>query len=207
MLSQHTAALGQNIVRIARRASRLGAGHSEQVYQKAMSYELQRLSIEHTLEFNVSIVYEGMHLGSERADIYLRTARDTCVVELKATDGSMRRKKGAVQAGDAVPAAHVQLMKYIRLLSTDAYPTTPTLGMVVNFRQRVLMPESEAGPGSEAGTAPPNDACELEIDLYDPCTKTWVYDYDAVANAAAADAADDAADDVHAGLAPPQRSD
>ena len=158
-----TEALCRTLVQAAVRVARLGAGHAEYVYQKALSYELQTRGVEHTLEFSVPVVYEGMHLGSERVDIYARTGRDACVMELKATDASMRRKNGAVCTGDIMPAAHVQLLKYMRMLDVEACQTPVTLGIVVNFRQRVRA----GGPST----------CELEVDVYNPGKDTWTWCY------------------------------
>ena len=158
-MESHTITLRDTIVHAATLAARLGAGHSEQVYQKALSHELQKANIGHTLEFSVPVIYDGMHLNSERVDLYAKTDDDICVVELKATDSSMRRKNEAIGTGDIVPAAHVQLLKYMRMLSTDTYQTHPTLGMLINFRQRVCV-------GGHL-------ACELEIDVYNPVGETW----------------------------------
>lgn len=156
-------------------ARALGCGHSEKVYQKALSVALQKMSSEltssgsitHALEYHVPVMYDGMAVGSERVDLVLRDDQAQLhVVELKAVESSLRRGRNGAPptAGTALPAPHVQLLKYLRMLWTREHVVA---GYVINFRQRLL----------HADTLPPLTApCELEMDCFDVATQTWQFD-------------------------------
>ena len=152
-------------------ARALGCGHSERVYQKALSIELQKraagmlIPTTHSLEYHVPVLYDNMAVGSERIDIVLRDADErTYIVELKATEGSLRRGRtgSSPEMGDALPAPHVQLLKYLRMMWTRDHVAE---GYVINFRQRVLY-----------DAAPLLAPCELEVDRFDVTTQQWHFD-------------------------------
>jgi len=61
-----SAYLRREIVQAARRVARLGAGHSERVYHKAMSRELALRSIDHATELCAPVTYDGERIASAR---------------------------------------------------------------------------------------------------------------------------------------------
>lgn len=105
----------------------------------------------------------AFHVGSERIDILLYD--DECkahVVELKAVGASLSPKRDPVPPDQTMPAAHVQLLKYVRLLRQD--PRTHdalVAGYVVNFRQSVTFGAPEAMP--------------VEFDVYDCASERWAF--------------------------------
>ena len=105
----------------------------------------------------------AFHVGSERIDILLYD--DDCkahVVELKAVGGSLSPKRDPVPPDQTMPAAHTQLLKYVRLLRQD--PRTQdalVAGYVVNFRQSVTFGAPEAMP--------------VEFDVFDCASKQWTF--------------------------------
>lgn len=105
----------------------------------------------------------AFHVGSERIDILLYD--DDCkahVVELKAVGASLSPKRDPVPPDQTMPAAHVQLLKYVRLLRQD--PRTHdalAAGYVVNFRQSVTFGAPEAMP--------------VEFDVYDCASERWTF--------------------------------
>ena len=148
----------------------LGCGHSERVYQKALSIELQKRVMDmessaptvHSLEYHIPVLYDNMSVGSERIDIVVRDSEQRAyLVELKATEASLRRGRGRTspESGEALPAAHVQLLKYLRMMWTCDHVCE---GYVINFRQRLLH-----------GAAPLMAPCELEVDRFDVTTQQW----------------------------------
>ena len=101
----------------------LGPGHSENIYQKALSIVLQHHNIKHHCEFHVpvSIAYESnkYHIGDERIDILIYdNLNEIHIVELKAIQGSIYSNSNITTNMSAHPA-HIQLMKYIRLLQSN----------------------------------------------------------------------------------------
>ena len=150
------------IVRAAQAVARtLGAGHSERMYQKALAMELQKCKgASHTMEYHVPILYEQMNIGGERADIMVHDDQKRAyLIELKATDASIWRGQKPPAHGDAMPPAHVQILKYVRMLQT-CDPVCQ--GYVINFRQRVMY-------AHDVLAIP----CELEIDCFDVGTRAW----------------------------------
>lgn len=148
-------------------AAALGPGHSEAVYQKAVALGLQHANVSHHCEYHVPVSFEpvdgagSFHIGSERIDVLFYDERQRVhVVELKAVAASVSPKRGA--PSQAMPAAHVQLQKYVRLLHRTGVEVCT--GYVVNFRQAVSLREPEA--------------MTLEFDTYDVATRTWTFGVD-----------------------------
>ncbi len=59
----------------------LGNGFQEQIYQRALRYEMDQAGITFAEEFSMPIMYKGMQLGTRRVDFLV--ANKICV-ELKA---------------------------------------------------------------------------------------------------------------------------
>ena len=99
-------------------AKELGKGHTEKVYQEALSIELQRHKIFHILEQVLPVVYKGHQIGgnhSMRLDICLQNYLDF-IFECKAT---------------STPVKQSELWQIIRYLKIKQYE----YGAVVNFNQ------------------------------------------------------------------------
>jgi len=97
-------------------AKGLGKGRVEGVYQRALSIELQKKSIAHTMEEIVPIAYDGITVGHERADIHIYNPAFPCILELKATNRMIQ------------PQEHWQAISYMRALNCH-------YGAVINFNQ------------------------------------------------------------------------
>ena len=61
----------------------LGSGFQEVIYQRALAIEMSREGIDFGREVEQSIYYEGIEIGSRRADFIMN---NRVVVELKALD-------------------------------------------------------------------------------------------------------------------------
>jgi GxxExxY protein len=99
-------------------ARELGKGHTEKVYQEALSIELQKNNIFHIMEQTLPIMYKGYQIGgnhSIRLDICLMNYLDF-IYELKATNTSVRQS---------------ELWQILRYLKIKGYE----YGAVVNFNQ------------------------------------------------------------------------
>jgi GxxExxY protein len=59
----------------------LGNGFQEVIYQRCLNIELKRTSLKFGREVEQDIFYEGIHVGTRRADF---TVEDKIIVELKA---------------------------------------------------------------------------------------------------------------------------
>ena len=59
----------------------LGNGFQEVIYQRCLDIELQRTGLQFGREVEQNIFYEGIHVGTRRADF---TVEDKVIVELKA---------------------------------------------------------------------------------------------------------------------------
>lgn len=137
-------------------ASQLGAGHSEAVYSKACSAQLQSEGVLHLCEHRTPVVYwpedspsfgEPFHISNERIDILAYEPGDegrVHVLELKAVAARVSPRQ-PVTAQSVVPAAHVQLLKYVRNLqrSDPSLALRVVEGHVVNFRQSVTFEDPE----------------------------------------------------------------
>ena len=107
----------------------LGPGHSEKVYQKAMSCELNCNNILHDLERHISIKYidskNNVHiLESERIDILIHKNNEInnyVVIELKAINKTMQEPQS------------VQVNKYFKELKKENI--IPNYGILINFPQ------------------------------------------------------------------------
>ena len=121
--------LQELIYRVAERVyDNLGPGHSEKIYQKAMSCELNCNNILHDLERHISIKYidskNNVHiLESERIDILIHKTNDNnyVVIELKAINKIMQEQQ------------IVQVNKYFKELKKENI--IPNYGILINFPQ------------------------------------------------------------------------
>ena len=59
----------------------LGNGFQEVIYQRCLNIELERTGLQFGREVEQNIFYEGIHVGTRRADF---TVEDKVIVELKA---------------------------------------------------------------------------------------------------------------------------
>ena len=121
--------LQELIYQVAERVyDNLGPGHSEKIYQKAMSCELNCNNILHDLERHISIKYidskNNVHiLESERIDILIHKTNDNnyVVIELKAINKTMQEQQ------------IVQINKYFKELKKENI--IPNYGILINFPQ------------------------------------------------------------------------
>jgi GxxExxY protein len=97
-------------------AASLGKGRAENVYQHAMSVELQERNMKHTMEEVITIPYKGVTVGHERADINIYGEEFPAVLEMKATNCPIQ------------PKEHWQVVSYMRALKRS-------FGAVINFNQ------------------------------------------------------------------------
>ena len=61
--------------------STLGNGFQEVIYQRAMSIEMDKLSLSYQREMEMTIYYEGIDIGTRRVDFFVE---EEIMVELKA---------------------------------------------------------------------------------------------------------------------------
>ena len=147
----------------------LGPGHSEVIYQKALSIILEHHNIRHSCEYHVpvSISWEGnkYNIGDERIDILIFDNSDSVyVLELKAIQGSIYTSSKISDTTSAHPA-HMQLMKYIKLLEGNSDFCTSQKkikgGFVINFRQSVKLNSIFK--------------MSLELDYFNNIDKNWYF--------------------------------
>tara|TARA_Y200000002_G_C22629887_1_gene642000 strand:- start:729 stop:1307 length:579 start_codon:yes stop_codon:yes gene_type:complete len=145
----------------------LGPGHSEIIYQKALSILLDHHNIKHSCEFHVpvSISYESnkYNIGDERIDILIYdNLNSVYILELKAIQGSIYSTTKITDNTSAHPA-HIQLMKYIRLLESNhdflESKKKINIGFVINFRQSIKFNSLSN--------------MNIEIDYFDNINKKW----------------------------------
>lgn len=91
----------------------LGPGYKEHIYVNAMIVELRKLNYSFANEVIVPIMYQGVQLGYERADIVIYEP-EKYILEFKAMNSSLTKKE------------NVQLEKYLKNLQFDN-------GIVLNF--------------------------------------------------------------------------
>ena len=160
-------------------ARKLGPGHSESIYQKAASLLLTDASILHHCEYHVPVTFSFQkssasttvataspnityNIGDERIDILAYDAHGNIhVIELKAVQNTLcpvNVRTGETTAATIAPPAHVQAMKYIRLLEIQQSSPTVKSAFVVNFRQSVRFQ---------------TQTLNVEIDYYDNILKKW----------------------------------
>lgn len=93
----------------------LGPGYGEQIYERAMSVELELRGIDHTCQSPVRVLYKGVEIGEGRLDILVH---NQIIVELKTVD--------------ALAAVHqAQVIAYLKA-------TNKKLGLLMNFKTAVL---------------------------------------------------------------------
>lgn len=94
----------------------LGPGLLENVYEKALSYELQKSGIHHKVQMPIPIRYKQLDLPDAfRADIIVE---DKLILELKSVT-------------EISPVHFKQLLTYLRL-------TDKKLGLIINFNTELL---------------------------------------------------------------------
>lgn len=98
----------------------LGTSHTEYIYHRALSMELQKLSILHEMEKRTVIMYETFTLGEERIDIFL--TNNNMIVELKAITAKPREPEFA------------QIRKYYRQFKQQKINVNKW-GIIINFPQ------------------------------------------------------------------------
>ncbi len=59
----------------------LGNGFQEVIYQRALAIEMEKQGLSYRREMEMSIYYEGIHIGTRRVDFFVQ---DNIMVELKA---------------------------------------------------------------------------------------------------------------------------
>ena len=94
----------------------LGAGFLESIYVRALSIELTKIAVPHSLEVPISVTYDGQVVGEFRADLLVE---DEVIVEVKAVSEM---------------AAHheAQLLNYLRA-------TGLRIGLLINFGAKVTV--------------------------------------------------------------------
>jgi len=60
---------------------KLGPGFVERIYEKALSYELNKTNIKHKTQKSIQVKYDDLLLGDQRVDVVID---DKIIVELKA---------------------------------------------------------------------------------------------------------------------------
>lgn len=148
-------------------ARSLGPGHSECIYQKALSLLLQKHDVQHVCEFTVPIMMQSeepssarnrarlFNLGGERIDVMMYDDDGNAhIVELKAIAASVALKRDYHHT--AIPTPHMQVMKYINMRPVKDI----VRGYVINFRQAATFAEPCCMP--------------VEFVSYDTETKAWL---------------------------------
>jgi len=81
----------------------IGFGYPENVYQKALDYELRKEGYFVQLEYNIDIVYKGVNCGSIRADMIVNNGhshfnfKDAIIIELKCVDKIKPKQRSQLQ--------------------------------------------------------------------------------------------------------------
>jgi GxxExxY protein len=146
-------------------AREMGPGHSEAIYQKSLSLLLQDKGIRHQCEYHVpvsfSVGHKTFNVGDERIDILLYDEQNNIhVVELKAVTASVCPRT-AVTDATVASGAHLQIMKYLRLLQRSDLSDVVVSGIVVNFKQSVKFKDLSA--------------MDVEMDHYDVKSGKWTF--------------------------------
>ena len=98
----------------------LGSGYRENIYHNAVKIELQKNNYKFGSEVICPIVYQGIQVGYERADILIYNSKYTpdCVLEFKAQSGSLGAKE------------ILQIRKYLRNFNLKH-------GFLINFSNNI----------------------------------------------------------------------
>lgn len=176
----------------------LGAGHSEAIYQKACGQYLQSFGISHQLEQHVPVILHTtdnaniqlstdnaapttsstvFHIGDERIDILAYDSFNNIhIIELKAIGARVSPSKPSPKT--ILNASHVQLLKYVRLLTKeDRYKKQLVKGYVINFRQHVFLEDPYA--------------ITVEFDVFDVVNQQWTFGYSPNSATTSTDASDE----------------
>jgi len=98
---------------------KLGTGHTEYIYHRALEIELRNAKYDYETEKRVLITYEGYTLGEERIDLFLR--ENNTIIELKAVVNTPKESE------------FVQVYKYQRELKKQGIECK--YGIIINFPQ------------------------------------------------------------------------
>ena len=94
----------------------IGPGLLESIYEKLLSYELQKAGLKVERQVEIPIIYDGKQFGSElRADLVVE---GKVIIELKSVE-------------ELTPVFYKQLQTYLRLKNLH-------LGLLINFNTSVL---------------------------------------------------------------------
>ena len=113
----------------------LGSGHNEQVYQKALFYELAGHGLKLDMERHISVVYEDSfgnhhHLVSERIDIFIHKDPNSEFTEIHETN-LILELKAISKVLNIIEI--IQINKYFRELEKEGTPVQ--FGILINFPQ------------------------------------------------------------------------
>jgi len=113
----------------------LGSGHNEQIYQKALFYELLGHGLNADMERHINVVYEDSfgnkhHLVSERIDIFIHKNDKSVFTELHEYNVILELK-AISKVLNTIEI--IQINKYFRELDKDNTPVE--YGILINFPQ------------------------------------------------------------------------
>ena len=113
----------------------LGSGHNEQIYQKALFYELLGNGIRADMERHINVVYEDSfgnkhHLVSERIDIFIHRNEASVFTELH-ENNVILELKAISKILNTIEI--IQINKYFRELDKEG--TSVDYGILINFSQ------------------------------------------------------------------------
>ena len=128
----------------------LGTGYKEQVYQRALSFDLSANGYVHSTEVNVNIHYKNVFIGFERADIVVNNPQ--AVIELKAQSQKVSHKELfqlhrylldlGVQTGYLINFSHVNycidqntVLKALEVYKVENTPERTSQAFVFNGTQ------------------------------------------------------------------------
>jgi len=113
----------------------LGSGHNEQIYQKALFYELLGNGLYADMERHINVVYEDSfgnkhHLVSERIDIFIHRNVESVFTELH-ENNVILELKAISKILNTIEI--IQINKYFRELDKEG--TSVDYGILINFSQ------------------------------------------------------------------------
>jgi GxxExxY protein len=113
----------------------LGSGHNEQIYQKALFYELICHGLNADMERHINVIYEDSigikhHLVSERIDIFIHKNTESVFEELH-ENNVVLELKAISKILNIIEIT--QINKYFRELDKEGTPVT--YGILINFPQ------------------------------------------------------------------------
>ena len=113
----------------------LGSGHNEQIYQKALFYELMCNNLKADIERHISVIYEDSlgnkhHLVSERIDIFIHKDSTSIFPEIH-EHNVVLELKAISKILNTIEI--IQINKYFRELDKEGTPIH--YGILINFSQ------------------------------------------------------------------------